>query len=156
LIIGRARTYKKERTMASQVSVFVENKPGRISHIARVLGNNNINIRAITISDRGEYGLINVLTNDPEKAYAVLSNEGFSVSRKYVIGVVMKDRPGALADIAEYLNESDINVSNAYGFILQEGDRAVLILEVENFDRAEQVIRKGGFHTLTKEELHNL
>ncbi len=142
--------------MTSQVTIFVENKPGRISHIARVLGKNNINIRAITISDRGEYGLINIITNDPDKAYEVLLKEGFSVSRKYVIGVLMKDRPGALADVTEYLNESCINVSNAYGFILQEGDRAVLILEVDDFDKAEEVIRSGGFHTLSREELQNL
>jgi hypothetical protein len=142
--------------MASQVTIFVENKPGRISHIARVLGKNNINIRAITISDRGEYGLINIITNEPDKAYEVLLKEGFSVSRKYVIGVLMKDRPGALADITEYLNESGINVSNAYGFILQEGDKAVLILEVDDFDKAEEVIRGGGFHTLSREELQNL
>jgi len=142
--------------MASQVTIFVENKPGRISHIARVLGKNNINIRAITISDRGEYGLINIITSAPDKAYEVLLKEGFSVSRKYVIGVLMKDRPGALADVTEYLNESGINVSNAYGFILQEGDRAVLILEVDDFDKAEEVIRSGGIHTLSREELQNL
>jgi hypothetical protein len=142
--------------MASQVTVFVENKPGRISHIARVLGKNGINIRAITISDRGEYGLINIITDDPNRANDALLKEGFSVSRKYVIGVLMKDRPGALADVTEYLNESGINVANAYGFILKERDRAVLILEVDDFNKAEEVIRGGGFHTLTQEELHNL
>lgn len=142
--------------MASQVTVFVENKPGRISHIARILGKNNINIRAITISDRGEYGLINIIASDPDRAHDILLKEGFSVSRNYVIGVLMKDRPGALADITEYLNESEINISNAYGFILKSGDKAVLILEVDDFDRAEDVIRGGGFHTLSKEELVNL
>ncbi len=142
--------------MASQVTVFVENKPGRISHIARILGKNNINIRAITISDRGEYGLINIIASDPDRAHDILLKEGFSVSRNYVIGVLMKDRPGALADITEYLNESEINISNAYGFILKSGDKAVLILEVDDFDRAEEVIRGGGFHTLSKEELVNL
>jgi len=142
--------------MASQVTVFAENKPGRISRIARLLGNENINIRAITISDMGEYGLINILTNDPDRAARVLSREGFSVSRKHVIGVVMKDRPGSLADVAEYLHENAINVSNAYGFILREGDRAVLILEVDDFDKAVKVMQEGGFHTLSLDELHNL
>ncbi|MBA7672491.1 hypothetical protein ES703_80668 [subsurface metagenome] len=142
--------------MASQVTVFVENKPGRISHIARILGKNNINIRAITISDRGEYGLINIIASDPDRAHDILLKEGFSVSRNYVVGVLMKDRPGALADITEYLNESGINISNAYGFILKSGDKAVLILEVDDFNRAEEVIRGGGFHTLSKEELVNL
>ncbi len=142
--------------MASQVTVFVENKPGRIARIARILGDNNINIRAVTISDRGEYGLINILVDDPDRANAVLTEEGFSVSRKHVIGVVMKDRPGGLADIAEYLNERAVNISNAYGFIQKAGDRAVLILEVDDFERAQKVISKGGFQTLAQEELHNI
>ena len=142
--------------MASQVTVFVENKPGRISKIARKLGDESINIRAITISDMGEYGLINIITNDPDKTAAVLSESGFSVSRKQVIAIVMEDRPGGLADISEYLHRNTINISNAYGFILEQGDKAVLILEVDDYARAEKLIRKGGFHTLTRDELHNL
>jgi hypothetical protein len=142
--------------MASQVTVFVENKPGRLSRVTRALADNNINVRAITISDMGEYGLINIVANDPDRAEQVLRDEGLTVSRKYVIGVLMEDKPGALAAIAEFLHNKEINVSNAYGFILKEGAKAVLILEVADFDRTEKVLRKGGFHTLTKEELENL
>jgi hypothetical protein len=142
--------------MASQVTVFVENKPGRISKVTRVLADKGINIRAITISDMGEYGLINVVTNDPDRAESVLREEGLTVSRKYVIGVLMEDVPGALADVAEFLHKKEINIANAYGFILKEGARAVLIIEVEDFAHAERVLKKGGFHTLSKEELENL
>ena len=142
--------------MASQVTVFVENRPGRISKVTRVLADKGINIRAITISDMGEYGLINVVTSDPDRAEAVLRDEGLTVSRKYVIGVLMEDVPGALADVAEFLHKKEINIANAYGFILKEGARAVLIIEVEDFAHAKRVLRKGGFHTLTKEELENL
>jgi hypothetical protein len=142
--------------MASQVTVFVENRPGRISKITRELGNEGINIRAITISDMGEYGLINLITNDPDKTAQVLSAKGFSVSRKQVIAILMEDRPGGLADISEFLLRSGINIRNAYGFILERRDRAVLILEVEDYERAETLAREGGFHTLTREELHNL
>lgn len=142
--------------MASQVTVFVENKPGRLSRVTKALADNNINVRAITISDMGEYGLINIVANDPDLAEQVLRDEGLTVSRKYVIGVLMEDKPGALAAIAEFLHNKEINVSNAYGFILKEGAKAVLILEVADFDRTEKVLRKGGFHTLTKEELENL
>ena len=142
--------------MASQVTVFVENKPGRISRIARKLGDEGINIRAITISDMGEYGLINIISNDPEGAAEALAGDGFSVSRKHVIAIIIEDRPGGLADITEYLHSNGINVSNAYGFILQQRDRAVLILEVDDYKKAEKLIGKGGFHTLTMKELHNL
>ena len=142
--------------MASQVTVFVENRPGRLSKVTRVLADNDINIRAITISDMGEYGLINIITTDPDRAEKVLGDKGFTVTRKQVVGVLMEDKPGALADIAEFLNSKEINVSNAYGFILKEGTRAVMILEVEDFNTVEKVLKKGGFHTLTKDELHNL
>jgi hypothetical protein len=142
--------------MASQVTVFVENRPGRISKIARELGDEGINIRAITISDMGEYGLINIITSDPDRTEQILSSRGFSVSRKHVIAILMEDRPGGLADISEFLLGEGINISNAYGFILERRDRAVLILEVDDYGRAEKMIRKGGFHTLTREELHNL
>jgi hypothetical protein len=142
--------------MASQVTVFVENRPGRLSKVTRVLADNDINIRAITISDMGEYGLINIITTDPDRAEEVLGDKGFTVTRKQVVGVLMEDKPGALAEIAEFLNSKEINVSNAYGFILKEGTRAVMILEVEDFNTVEKVLKKGGFHTLTKEELHNL
>jgi len=142
--------------MASQVTVFVENKPGRILKIARTLGNHNISIRAITVSDRGEYGLINLITSDPDKSEEVLKEAGFSVSRKQVIGVVMEDRPGALADVTEKLNQNQINVTNAYGFLLQERDKAVLIFEVKDYEMAEKVMKEGGFHILTREELPNL
>jgi hypothetical protein len=142
--------------MASQVTVFVENKPGRISRIARKLGDGGINIRAITISDMGEYGLINIISDDPERTAQVLADEGFSVSRKHVIAIIIDDKPGGLADMTEHLNEHGVNVSNAYGFILKQGERAVLILEVDDYEEAEKLIRRGGFHTLTKEELHNL
>jgi hypothetical protein len=73
-----------------------------------------------------------------------------------VIAIVIDDRPGALADVSEYLHRGGINVSNAYGFILEQKNRAVLILQVEDAAEAERLIKAGGFHTLTGEELHNL
>jgi hypothetical protein len=142
--------------MASQVTVFVENKPGRISRIARILGDEGIDIRAVTVSDMGDYGLINVITNDPDKTESILSADGYSVSRKQVIAIIMDDRPGGLADISEYLHENEINITNAYGFILERKERAVLILEVDDYARSESLIQSGGFHTLTIDELHNL
>jgi len=152
----REKSDKRRKNMASQVTVFVENKPGRISRITRALADGNINIRAITISDRGEYGLINILPDDPDLAEKILLNRGFSVSRKEVIAIIMDDKPGGLADVAEHLNQSNINIANAYGFILQKGKNAVLVLEVDDYAKAEEIIRQGGFHTLSKDELHNI
>ena len=142
--------------MASQVTIFVENKPGRISKITRILAEEGVNIRAITISDRGEYGLINILPDDPDLAEKILLDKGFSVSRKEVIAIIMNDKPGGLADVAEYLTQNNVNIANAYGFILEKGNRAVLVLEVDNYKKSEEIIRSGRFHTLSRDELHNI
>lgn len=142
--------------MASQVTVFVENKPGRISKITRILAGGGVNIRAITISDREEYGLINILPDDPDLAEKILLDKGFSVSRKEVIAIIMDDRPGGLADVAEHLTQNNVNIANAYGFILQKENNAVLVLEVDDYKKAEEIIISGGFHTLSKGDLHSI
>lgn len=142
--------------MATQISVFVENKPGRLNRVAKFLGDEDINIRAVTISDRGEYGLINLLTNDPEKTFRILEGAGFTVSRKKVIGVIMDDRPGSLSRVTALLESNSINVTNAYGFLLQERGKAVLVFEVRDYENALKKIEDAGFQTLTEEDLHNL
>lgn len=148
--------FVQEEGMATQISVFVENKPGRLNRVAKILGRENINIRAVTISDRGEYGLINLITDDPEKTFKALENAGFTVSRKKVIGVIMDDRPGSLSRVTELLESNGINVTNAYGFLLQEKGKAVLVFEVKDYEKALEKIENAGFQTITEDDLHNI
>ncbi|MCX7667911.1 MAG: ACT domain-containing protein, partial [Atribacterota bacterium] len=122
--------------MAHQVSVFAENKPGRIEKITRVLAQEEINIRAITISSANGFGVIKILVDKPQKAYDALRTQGIPTYLQEVIAVVMEDKPGTLHRIAQVLTENGVNIEDAYGFVVKSGEKAVLVIQVENQPRA--------------------
>jgi hypothetical protein len=139
--------------VAYQLSIFAENKPGRLAKVTRILGKENINIRAITISSSDVFGVINMLVDDPERAQKVLSKEGLTVHLKEVIAVVIEDRPGGLDNLIELLYGNDINVENAYGFVLESWKKAVFVVDVDQVEKTQEVLKEGGFETLNAEAL---
>src|SRR5512136_2851000 len=106
--------------IAYHISVFAENKPGRLDHITEILAQANINIRAIKISDLGEFGVVKILVNDPDTAYQALKAQGVSVSKKHIVVVVVEDRPGGLHQVLKILTQHAINVEDSYGFVLRD------------------------------------
>ena len=140
--------------IAYHISVFAENKPGRLDHITEILAQANINIRAIKISDLGEFGVVKVLVNDPDTAYQVLKDGGVSASKKKIVAVVVEDRPGGLHEVLKILTQHNINVDDAYGFVMHE--RAILVIEVANVGEAESLLEQSGLHLLSKEEIYAL
>ena len=98
--------------MAHQIVVFAENRPGRIERLTRVLKEAKVNIRAITISTSGSFGVIKLLVDDPECAYQALTEEGLSVSRKEIVAVLMDDSPGGLHRVAEILGREEVNIDD--------------------------------------------
>jgi hypothetical protein len=134
--------------------VFAENKPGRLDHITEILAQANINIRAIKISDLGEFGVVKVLVNDPDTAYQALKDGGVSASKKEIVAVVVEDRPGGLHEVLKILTQHNINVEDAYGFVMYE--RAILVIEVANVSEAESLLEQSGLHLLSKEEIYAL
>ncbi len=142
--------------MAHQISVFAENKPGRIEKITGLLAQAGINIRAITISSANGFGVIKVLTNQPQKAYAILRENNLPAYLQEVIAVVMEDQPGGLHRIARALTENQINIEDAYGFVIESGKKAVLVLQVESQPRAQSILERQGFTLLSDEELYQL
>jgi hypothetical protein len=140
--------------IAYHISVFAENRPGRLDHITGVLAQANINIRAIKISDLGEHGVVKMLVDDPDTAYHVLKQAGVLVSQKEIIAVGVEDRPGGLHAVLKVLTRQRINVEDAYGFVLH--DRAVLVIEVANVAEATSLLQGAGLHLLSKEEIYAL
>jgi hypothetical protein len=140
--------------MPYQISVFSENKPGKIERVTKILADKGLNIRAITISDAGDYGIIKILLNNPEDGVNALKETGLPASLKEVIAVKVADRPGGLAEIAAILNKRDINVEDAYGFIIEKGEAAVFVFQVANSSHAEKVLREEGIIILTDRELY--
>jgi hypothetical protein len=142
--------------MPHQVSVFAENKPGKIERVTKILADNNINIRAITLSDAGDYGIIKLLLNNPELGAESLAKAGITASIKEVIAVRLADEPGGLSRIAKILNRCEINVEDAYGFIIEKGKEAVFVFQVSNPSRAESILRDEGLTLLSDRELYTI
>lgn len=142
--------------MPYQVSVFAENKPGKIEKITDVLSKKDINIRAITISDSGDYGIIKLLLDRPEEGCEYLKESGITATLKEIVAVKIKDRPGGLHEIASILTEQNINVEDAYGFMVKSHEEAVFVFQVENTKKAENILTGKGFKILTGSELYLL
>jgi len=142
--------------MPQQISVFAENKPGKINRITGILADNKINIRAITISDTGDYGIIKLLLDRPQEGCDLLKESGFAATLKDIVAVKMDDRPGGLHGATTVLTEKNINVEDAYGFILEGGSTAVFVFQVENVQKTENALKDAGFDLLADNELYLL
>lgn len=142
--------------MAHQISVFAENKPGRIERVTRILGETGVNIRAITVATSGSFGVIKLLVDNPDRAYEALSEEGLSVSRREIVALLMDDRPGGLHRIVEILGGEGINIEDAYGFVVEDKKRAVLVIEVEEIPEVLRLLTERGLDTLSDEEIYAL
>jgi len=130
------------RFIIKQISVFSENKPGRLAAIARALQEEKINILAFSIAEADGFGVVRALVDRPQKAHEKLTGMGFNVAFTDVIAVRMKDEPGGLYEIARILGQGGINIEYAYAYSGKEG--AVLILRVDNVESAIAAIQKGG------------
>lgn len=140
--------------IAHHISVFAENKPGRLEHITGVLAQADINIRAIKISDLGEFGVVKILVDDPDEACRALQSAGVLASQRQIIAVAVEDRPGGLHAVLTILTRRHINVEDSYGFVLK--DRAVLVIEVADVPAAMNLLQGAGLKLLSKEEIYAL
>ena len=139
-----------------QISVFLENKAGRLAEVAKILGENRINIRALSLADTTDFGILRLIVDDRAKAKEVLKNAGFTVGLTEVIAVEVEDRPGGLAKVLTTLAENEINVEYMYAFVEKSHDKAVLIFKFENLDKAIEVLTKAGITILPGEKVYNL
>ncbi len=135
-----------------QISVFLENKSGRLADVTRTLGREKINIRALSIADTTDFGILRLIVNQPEKASSVLREEGFMVSETEVIAVEVADRPGGLAYVLEILGEAGINIEYLYAFIGKASDEALVIFRVEDCDGAMCALRAKNIKVLDGHE----
>jgi hypothetical protein len=133
---------EQKKFVIRQISVFSENKPGRLAAIAKALQEEEINILAFSIAEADGFGVVRALVDKPRKAYEKLSGIGFNVAFTDVIAVQMNDVPGGLYEIARILGEGKINIEYSYAY--SGKDAAVLILRVDNVDAAISAIRNGG------------
>ncbi|HPI89457.1 MAG TPA: ACT domain-containing protein, partial [Spirochaetota bacterium] len=126
--------------IAYQLTVPVENAPGKLARVTAVLNREKINIRAITISSFGDKGFFNILVDDPRGAQKALLKENLTVELNEVIAVLIDDRPGGLDRVVQFLAESAINIENAYGFVLESHKNAVFVIQVDDIEKAVNLL----------------
>ena len=131
-----------------QLSIFAENKPGRLAAVTQILAKEKINIRATTISTSDTFGVINLIVDDPPRAEAVLKKAGMTVTLSRVLAVVIPDQPGGLDKLTQLLFAEGININNAYGFVLEGARKAVFVVSVDQVEKAEKLLEEKGFQTL--------
>lgn len=136
------------------VAVFVENKPGQTARITSILAKTGVNIHWVTIANSGSFGVMKFLVDKPAEAVGSLKNEGLMVSLLEVLAVQVPNRPGALQAVADCLSRNGINLDNCSGFVAN--DRAILIVEVHELDRARDLLTKQGWPVLEQEQMLRL
>ncbi|HOL32358.1 MAG TPA: hypothetical protein PK052_10290 [Anaerohalosphaeraceae bacterium] len=145
--------------MAKQLTIFLENRPGRIKSISDVLLENSLNIWAFTIQDRGEFGLMKMIVDKPEKAQLILADRGFACVLKEVLAVVAEqDQPGNLDKLTTALLERGVNIKDAYGFVSLKDRQGICFMEFENPEQVnlEEAIAAYGFKVVSGQQLYEL
>ena len=139
-----------------QISVFLENKAGRLAEATQILGDGGINIRALSVADTADFGVLRMIVNNPDKATEVLKGAGFTVSETEVLAAEVPDRSGGLAGVLQILVKATINVEYVYCLIEKSGESAIVVLRVENIENAQDVLRSGGIRLPEPDKIYRL
>ncbi len=141
---------------AEQISVFLENKAGRLCEVTAVLAEAQVNIRALALADTSDFGVLRLIVDDTDKARAALKQAGFTVGKTDVLAVEVPDRPGGLHEILSLLHSDGINVEYMYAFVNVTGENAVMIFRFDEAERAIATLKQKGFTILDREQVYNL
>ncbi|MBT8490491.1 MAG: ACT domain-containing protein [Deltaproteobacteria bacterium] len=139
-----------------QISIFLENKPGALEEVTRVLKDADINIRALSLADTSDFGILRLIVNDIDTAEKVLHANGLTVRRTPVVAVEVPDRPGGLHSILELLSKKGINVEYTYAFVDRSGENALIIFRFDRIDDAINVLLENGITVLPGERVYQL
>ncbi len=139
-----------------QISIFLENKPGSIEGAMAVLAEADINIRALSLADTTDFGILRLIVNDVEKARNVLHANHITVGITEVVAVEVPDRPGGLHGLLNKLSTNSINVEYMYAFVEKQSENAVMIFRFDDLDRAISVLQQGGVTVLTGDQVYGL
>jgi hypothetical protein len=141
---------------AEQISVFLENKAGRLAEVTGILSEANVNIRALALADTSDFGVLRLIVDNNAKAVEVLKSQGFTVGRTDVLAVEVEDRPGGLHRILDMLNKAKINVEYMYAFVQHTGKNAVMIFRFDNIADAVKILEENDVKVINGKEVYTL
>ena len=139
-----------------QITVFVENKQGALVSITDTLSKHNVNLRALSIAETEDFGILRLIVNDEQTAENILKSEGYLIKTTEVVGVKIGDAPGKLSEALRVLDENKINMEYLYAFMARTEKHAYVVIRVEDNDAAEAALTKAGFHIVTNADVDKL
>ncbi len=139
-----------------QISVFIENKFGRLAEVTRILGDAGVNIRTLSLADTSDFGILRLIVDHTDHAKSALKERGFTVSKTEVVAVEIPDRPGGLADVLQALDEEGINVEYMYAFVERNAENAVMIFRFDETQKAIAALVARQFAVLPGERLYGM
>ena len=139
-----------------QISIFMENRAGRLAEVMQLVGEAGVNIRALSLADTSDFGILRLIVNDVDKALSALRKAGHTVSVTDVVAVEVPDRPGGLASILGPLSAGNVNVEYMYAFVEKATDKAVVIFRFEDVEAALKALKKAGVSVLSAETVATL
>lgn len=134
----------------TQLSIFLENKPGHLQNALKTLANNNLNIHTLTIAEAADFGIVRMIVQDAEKAYKVLKDNHFTCSLTEVLAVELDDTPGSLFKALEAFRSKDLNIEYMYAFTEKRGDKAVMIFRFEDIEAAKSALADGDYNIVKR------
>lgn len=137
-----------------QISVFLENKSGRLLEACRCLADAKVNIRALSIAETADYGVLRLIVSDPGTAMRVMAENGFTVSETEVIAVEVPDEPGGLAGVLAPMYAANVNIEYLYCFVEKSGESAIVVFRVEQLEEAIKALRAGGYTVMREEDVY--
>ena len=139
-----------------QISIFLENKTGRLASVTRLLGTAGINIRALSMADTSDFGILRMIVNNVDAALETLREAAYTVSLTDVVAIEIPDTPGGLADVLESFQNAGMNVEYLYAFVEKTSDKAVVVFRFENVEKALDVLDEIGVTALSAEQVYTL
>lgn len=137
-----------------QISVFVENKFGRLANIIDALSKNNIDISALSIADTTDFGILRMIVDDAEKAVLVLKEEGVAVKLTDVIAVALDDKPGGLANVMTTLTENEITIDYMYAFVGKKHGKALMVVKTDDMEKAAKVLTESHITVMNINDIY--
>ena len=132
-----------------QISVFLENKNGRLSEVTRILSEAGISLRAVTIADTADFGILRLIVEEPDRCLKLLQDNKFTARVTEVIGVRINDKPGALHEVLQIFEDNGVNIEYLYSTMMVLEDKVVIMFKVEDIDHGLDIIKKNGMEAIT-------
>jgi len=139
-----------------QIAIFLENRSGRLADISHILSSQGINIRALSLADTADFGILRLVVDDTTKAKSILKENGFTVGITDILAVEVPDKPGGLDSILQVVKDASLDVEYMYAFTQKSGEVGILLFRFDDLEGAIDIFQKAGVRLLAGEKVHNL